>query len=153
MPSGYLPKSRYISTLNEETIRKHWPKFSPSIVESIVQQPFQFDKGTSRNSLPLRLPSSPSRRTKDLDRLIKEENLETFASLTRNAVENRSKDYDKICSMMDSIVFEPMTMIGSREALIRPVDPSLLNRASSSGAYPFPSVRSESVRRRVHFVR
>jgi hypothetical protein len=41
---------------------------------------------------------------------------------------------------MDSIVFDKMTMIGSREALIRPWDPSLLNRASSNGSYPYPSV-------------
>jgi len=41
---------------------------------------------------------------------------------------------------MDSIVFDQMTMIGSREALIRPWDPSLLNRASSKGSYPYPSV-------------
>jgi len=43
--------------------------------------------------------------------------------------------------MMDSIVFDKMTMIGSREAMLRPWDPSLLNRASSKGLYPFPSVR------------
>ena len=42
--------------------------------------------------------------------------------------------------MMDSIVFDQMTMIGGREATIRPLDPSLLNRASSKGQYPFPSV-------------
>jgi hypothetical protein len=44
--------------------------------------------------------------------------------------------------MMDSIVFDTMTMIGSREALIRPWDPSLLNRASSKGSYPYLSVTS-----------
>jgi len=44
--------------------------------------------------------------------------------------------------MMDSIVFDTMTMIGSREALIRPWDPSLLNRASSKGSYPYLSVNN-----------
>ncbi len=42
--------------------------------------------------------------------------------------------------MMDSIVFDQMTMIGSREAIIRPWNPSLLNRASSKGPYPYPAV-------------
>lgn len=42
--------------------------------------------------------------------------------------------------MMDSIVFDKMTMIGCREALIRPWNPSLLNQASSKGFYPYPSV-------------
>lgn len=42
--------------------------------------------------------------------------------------------------MMDSIVFDQMTMIGGREALIRPWNPSLLNRTSSKGFYPYRSV-------------
>jgi hypothetical protein len=61
--------------------------------------------------------------------------------MTRKAIERADKDYDRICYMMDSVVFERMTLIGSREALIRPWDPSLLNRASSTGPYPALSVR------------
>ncbi len=72
--------------------------------------------------------------------MIKQQGLEQYASLTRNAIEKSDKDYDKISYMMDSIVFDKMTMIGSREALIRPWNPSLLNRASSKGFYPYPSV-------------
>lgn len=77
----------------------------------------------------------------DLDHLLKQNNLEESASFTRNAIEKSGKDYDQISYMMDSIVFDQMTMIGSREALIRPWDPSLLNRSSSKGSYPYPSVK------------
>lgn len=55
-------------------------------------------------------------------------------------MEKSGKDYDQISYMMDSIVFDQMTLIGSREAFIRPWDPSLLNRTSSKGSYPYPSV-------------
>lgn len=48
---------------------------------------------------------------------------------------------------MDSIVFDQMTMIGSREALLRPWNPSLLNRASSKGPYPYPAVNGRRVDR------
>ncbi|CAF1215332.1 unnamed protein product [Rotaria sordida] len=124
LPFEYLTKSRYISFISEQSIRDNWSKLSQrvqSIIEVIINQPYQFDNGTN------------------IDRLIKQNNLEQYALLTRNAIEKSDKDYDKICYMMDSIVFDKMTMIGCREALIRPWNPSLLNRASSKGFYPFLS--------------
>lgn len=128
-PSGYLPKSRYISLTSEQIIRDNWPKLSSRatpIIDAILNQPYEFDNGSN------------------ISRLVQQNNLEQYASLTRNAIEKSDKDYDKISYMMDSIVFDKMTMIGSREALIRPWDPSLLNRASSKGAYPYPSVNMHS---------
>jgi hypothetical protein len=124
-PPGYLTKSRYITVISEQTIHENWPKLSQRatpIIEKMINQPLDFDNG------------------KGIDRLIKQNSLEQYASATRNAIEKSDKDYDKMSYMMDSIVFDKMTMIGSREALIRPWDPSLLNRASSKGSYPYPSV-------------
>jgi hypothetical protein len=147
LPPGYLTKSRYISFLSDQTIRNNWPKLSSRsipIIESIVNQPLEFDNGTSKKILKkkgflIEIEFFISKK-KDIDRLIKQNGLEQYASLTRNAIEKSGKDYDKISYMMDSIVFDKMTMIGSREALIRPWDPSLLNRSSSKGYYPYPSV-------------
>ncbi|UJR29195.1 hypothetical protein I4U23_010409 [Adineta vaga] len=131
-PSGYLTKSRYITFISEQTIRENWPKLSQRsmpIIEAMINQPIEFDNGTH------------------LDRLRKQNNLEYYSSLTRNAIEKSNKDYDKISYMMDSIVFDNMTMIGSREALIRPWDPSLLNRASSKGTYPYISGNGRIIER------
>ena len=50
LPNGYLTKSRYISLLSNQTIRDNWPRLSSKsapIIESILNQPFEFDKGTS----------------------------------------------------------------------------------------------------------
>ncbi|CAF3532893.1 unnamed protein product [Rotaria sp. Silwood1] len=132
LPFGYLTKSRYISFISEQSIRDNWPKLSQraiSIIDAIINQPFDFDSGTN------------------IDRLIKQNNLEQYALLTRNAIEKSNKDYDKICYMMDSIVFDKMTMIGCREAYIRPWNPSLLNRASSKGFYPFVSGSGKHIER------
>ncbi|CAF4275921.1 unnamed protein product, partial [Rotaria sp. Silwood2] len=132
LPFGYLTKSRYISFMSEKSIHDNWSKLSQRatpIIEAIINQPYEFDNGTN------------------VDRLIKQNNLEQYASLTRNAIEKSDKDYDKICYMMDSIVFDKMTMIGCREALIRPWNPSLLNRASSKGFYPFLSDTGRQVER------
>ncbi len=51
LPSGYLTKSRYILLLSEQTIRDNWPKLSSRsipIIESIINQPLEFDNGTSK---------------------------------------------------------------------------------------------------------
>jgi hypothetical protein len=50
LPPGHLTKSRYIPLVSEQTIRNNWPKLSQRatpIIESIVNQPFEFDNGTS----------------------------------------------------------------------------------------------------------
>ena len=141
---GYLTRSRFIPVLTDQTIRNHWPKLperAQPIIDMIVEQPYEFDMGTSesrrrRRRRPRRSISLPL----DLTRLIEQNGLESYASLTRNAISRSDKDYDKISYMMDSIVFDQMTMIASREAMIRPWNPSLLNRSSSKGSYPYPSV-------------
>ncbi|CAF4165102.1 unnamed protein product [Rotaria socialis] len=128
----YLTKSRYILFISEQSIRGNWPNLSPqatSIIETIINQPFEFDHGTN------------------IDHLIQQNNLEQYASLARNAIKKSDKDYDKLCYMMDSIVFDKMSMIGCREALIRPWNPSLLNQASSIGLYPYPSGNNSQVQR------
>ncbi len=51
LPQGYLTKSRYISLLSNQTIRDNWPKLSSRstpIIESIINQPIEFDNGTSK---------------------------------------------------------------------------------------------------------
>jgi hypothetical protein len=51
LPAGYLTKSRYISLLSDQTIRENWPKLSQRsipVIESIVNQPLEFDNGTSK---------------------------------------------------------------------------------------------------------
>ena len=140
-PDGYLTRSRFIPVLTDQSIRQHWPKLperASSIIEMIVQQPYEFDMGTSESRrFRLRRPISL---LSDLTRLIEQNGLESYASLTRHAIGRSEKDYDKISYMMDSIVFDQMTMIASREAMIRPWNPSLLNRSSSKGSYPYPSV-------------
>ncbi|CAF0993185.1 unnamed protein product [Adineta ricciae] len=154
LPSGYLTKSRYVTYISEQTIRDNWPKLSQNalpLVEAIIKQPIDFDNGTRAHIINFLvkinlLSSFPYKKT-DLERLIQQHGLEQYASSTRNATENPSKDYDKISYMMDSIVFNNMTMIGSREALIRPWDPSLLNRASSKGTYPFISGNGRAIER------
>ncbi len=53
LPAGYLTKSRYISLLSEQTIRDHWPKLSQrstSIIDAMVNQPLEFDHGTSKTT-------------------------------------------------------------------------------------------------------
>ncbi|CAF2095392.1 unnamed protein product [Rotaria magnacalcarata] len=128
----YLTKSRYILFISEQSIRDNWPNLSPqatSIIEKIINQPFEFDHGTN------------------IDHLIQQNNLEQYASLARNAIKKSDKDYDKLCYMMDSIVFDKMTMIGCREALIRPWNASLLNQASSTALYPYPSGNNSQVER------
>ncbi|CAF0712063.1 unnamed protein product [Adineta steineri] len=132
LPTGSLTKSRYISFISEQTIRDNWPKLSQRarpIIEEIVNKPYEFDNGTH------------------LDHLIKQNGLEQYSLLTRNAIEKSDKDYDKLSYMMDSIVFDNMTMIGCREAFIRPWDPSLLNRASSKGFYPYRSGEGREIER------
>jgi len=54
LPPGYLTKSRYISLLSDQIIRDNWPKLSSrstSIIESIINQPIEFDNGTSKIKL------------------------------------------------------------------------------------------------------
>lgn len=140
-PDGYLTRSRFIPVLTHQTIRSHWPKLpdrATPIIDLIVQQPYEFDMGTSESRRLARHRSIVL--LLDLTRLIDQNGLASYASLTRNAIGRSEKDYDQISYMMDSIVFDQMTMIASREALIRPWNPSLLNRTSSKGSYPYPSV-------------
>lgn len=50
LPRGYLTKSRYISFLSDQTIRENWPKLaqrSSALIDAIVNQPLEFDRGTS----------------------------------------------------------------------------------------------------------
>ena len=52
-PIGYLTKSRYILNINQNLINQKWPKLLATmkpIIELIIDQPFEFDKGTSNFS-------------------------------------------------------------------------------------------------------
>lgn len=52
-PRGYLTKSRYILFLSDQTIRENWPKLaqrSSTLLDAIVNHPFEFDRGTSKYS-------------------------------------------------------------------------------------------------------
>ncbi len=54
LPAGSLTKSRYISLLSDQIIRDNWPKLSSRstpIIESIINQPIEFDNGTSKIKL------------------------------------------------------------------------------------------------------
>ena len=51
VPSEYLTKSRYILLLSEQVIRANWPQLpqrATPIIETILNQPIEFDSGTSK---------------------------------------------------------------------------------------------------------
>ncbi|CAF1047040.1 unnamed protein product [Didymodactylos carnosus] len=132
LPPCYMTKSRYILFISDRTINDHWKNFKQKnhpVLQTILQTPLEIEDGNA-------IPRLVERRS----------DLKHYYSNYRNAISSPS-DYDQISYMMDSIAFPNMTMIGSREAVIRPWDPCLLNRASSSGPYRFPAGNDQIVER------